>query len=325
MLKFTVFLILLSRVSCQNCSLGRISAEVLVNVDSEVEKVDFSGKVELPEDNFQLFINQQNLPRLCENSIHIINELSILQVRNSNLLTIDPGAFNIAPALALLKISYNPLTVLRAGVFNKVRTKEIDVSHNFISVIEKETFDNNSWLEVVSLSHNAIKHLDPDWFQNSPNVYKISIIYNELTKVPDEAFRNMAKDRGLKLRLSANMISEVAEKAFEGIETVQNLWMNGNKLRSLPTALFNNISIINLELNTNNLLCFPENMYGCGLKKLQFLDNQQFRCDCLNEVKDFVIENSVDIVYPSIICENKTRQVNVVFNFNKTYEIPIFS
>ncbi|KAG5868043.1 hypothetical protein JTB14_001735 [Gonioctena quinquepunctata] len=324
MLKLVVFFILLTGILCDNCSVTTLIAELYSHVDSEVDKVSFSEKIELPEDNFSLLIVDQNISRLCENSVEILNELTIIQIRNSNLIDIAPGAFNIAPTLALLKISYNPLTTLRAGVFNEVRSKELDLSHNSISVIEEGTFDNNSILEVVSLSYNAIKKMSSTWFRHSPNVYKLSIIFNELTRVPDGAFQHMAKTRGLKLRLSANMIHEVEENAFESIENIRNLWINGNKIRNLPETLFENITVQSLAINTNRLSCLPESLYKSKLEELQFLDNQQFDCSCLQKVREFITENDVDVLYPSIICEDKSRQVNVVYNGNRTFEIPLF-
>ncbi|CAH1118763.1 unnamed protein product [Phaedon cochleariae] len=325
MYKLAVFCLLIAKSLAQNCSLPNVSALVQRRIDSEGEIVSFDDKIQLAEDAFYLLVNQSLLPSLCQGSVKILDELSIIQIRNCSLMEIEPDAFDITPTLSLLKISYNPLAMLKKGIFRKVRSKEIDLSHNAITSIEEGTFSNSTWLEIVRLSYNAIKKLDPDWFLDTPNLYKLSVIYNELTVVPSAAFQNLAKNRSLKLRLSANMISRVEEDAFAGVGNIRNLWMNGNKLRTLPESLFQNRTIDLLEVNSNKLLCFPDSIYLSDLKRLEFFDNRHFSCECLQEVRNFVEERLVEVWYPAIICENATRGVNIVYNLNRTYEIPLLT
>lgn len=334
MFKHTVFLFLVGFVFCDNCTISKLTALWFKDIDSDPEEFVvserieltgdiFQGKIQLFEDAFNFLIVNQSLPRLCRDSVKITNDLSVLQIRNSRLLTIDPGAFQVAPTLALLKINNNPITTLKAGVFNTLKVKELDLSHNFISVIEEEVFDDIAALEIVKLSYNAIKDLSPNWFRNSRNVYKLSIIYNELTKIPANAFQHLSKRRPIKLRLSANMIQEIDRDAFNNVTEIEVIRLNGNKLREIPATLFENRIVRILQVNTNRLECFPESLFKAGILSLAFIENPRFNCTCLRRVQNFVEKNQMDIWYPAIICEDREKELNIVFNFNKTYEIPI--
>lgn len=334
MLKYTVLLLLAGYVLCDNCKISKLTALWFKDIDSDPEEFSvnekleltseiFRGKIQLFEDAFNFLIVNQSLPRLCRNSVKITNDLSVFQIRNSGLLTIDPGAFHIVPTLALLKISNNPITTLKGGVFNSLKVKELDLSHNFISVIDDDTFDNITALEIVKLSYNAIKQLSANWFQNSPNIYKLSIIYNELTAIPANAFQHLSKNRPIKLRLSANMIQEIDNDAFNKLADIEVIRLNGNKIKEIPASLFANRIVRILQVNSNKLTCFPDTIFEGGIKSLAFIENPRFNCTCLRKVQNFVENNHMDIWYPAIICEDREREMNIVFNFNKTYEIPI--
>ncbi|XP_018572574.1 slit homolog 3 protein-like [Anoplophora glabripennis] len=322
--KLTVFFAVITQVLCEGCPhIPTYNLTVYKTVDSGPENVTSAGKIQLKEDAFHLVLANESIPRLCEDSVELKNELSVVQILNCSVADIDPGALRITPTLTLLRISSNALTTVKRGVFNSVRVKEINLSNNFISVVEDEAFDNNTHLEILKMNYNVIKVISPHWFTNSPNVYKLSIIYNDMTKIPARAFRNLARRRPLKLRLSANRINEIDSGAFEGAGDIDILRLNGNKLTTLPSQLFANRTVRILQVNTNRLVCFPEEMSDSKLESLWFLENPTFNCTCLRKVKEFVDENNVDIMYPSVICEDRVREINLVFNFNKTYEIPL--
>lgn len=334
MFKYLPFFLLVTYVFCDNCKISQLTALRFNDIDSDPEEFSvserielsgntFHGKIQLFEDAFHFVIVNQSLPRLCKDAVKITNDLTVFQIRNSGLLTIDPGAFHIVPTLALFKISNNPITTLRSGVFNTLKVKEMDLSHNFISVIDDEAFHNMEALEIVKLSYNAIKELSPNWFQNSPNVYKLSIIYNELTTVPANAFQHLTKNRPIKLRLSANIIQDINKDAFNNIGDIEVIRFNGNKIREIPESLFLNRQVKILQVNTNRLNCFPESLFKSGIKSLAFIENLRFNCSCLLRVQNFVEITQIDIWYPAIICEDRVKEMNIVFNFSKIQEIPI--
>ncbi|KAL3278446.1 hypothetical protein HHI36_013767 [Cryptolaemus montrouzieri] len=214
-----LFLTLIVAVLCENCEKPS-NVEIIVydHVNGDVKNITAEGVITLSEDVFQVLVANQTIKKLCQNYVVINNELTVLQLLNNSIEDISPSAFNISATLALLKISANPLNRIQKGVFNKIRTKELDLSYNNIAVIEVDALENNTYLEIIKLNHNFIKEFDPNWFTTTPNVYKISAVYNEMTKIPAYAFKNMTKSRPLKIRLSANRIEEIDPLALEGQE-----------------------------------------------------------------------------------------------------------
>ncbi|RZC32607.1 LRR 8 domain containing protein [Asbolus verrucosus] len=325
-LKVLILLLMSLLVSSENCGQNltlNINVTVFQDIDSAGENLTANGRIENRKDIFHLLIANETIPKLCQNFVFIQNELSILQIINSSVQEIQPGAFNVTPTLALIRIILNPISTIRKNVFNTIRVKEIDLSQNFITAIETEAFDNNTHLEILKLNNNQIKEINPNWFVNSPKVYKLSAIYNDIKTIPAEAFKNMDQNRPLKLRLSANRITEINPDALNSHHTIELLRINGNKLTTLPENIFINRTIRNLQVNTNHLQCFPDVMFKTGISTLAFVDNVSFECACLRKVKKFAEDNGLDVLYPSIICEDRSREVNIVFNYNKTYEIPL--
>ncbi|KAJ3665536.1 hypothetical protein Zmor_001028 [Zophobas morio] len=306
-----------------NQTLTNFNVTVYPEVDSAGENVTIQIPIEYKKDIFHLLIVNETLPNLCQNFFLIQNELSIVQIINSSVQEIHPGAFNITPTLALIRIVLNPISSIKKNVFNNIKVKEIDLSQNVINNIDTEAFDNNTYLEIVKLNNNQIKEINPNWFYNSPKVYKFSAIYNDIKAIPAEAFKNMDQERPLKLRLSANRITEISPDAFNSHHTIQLLRINGNKITTLPDNIFINRTIQILQVNTNKLQCFPDVMFQTGINTLDFVDNISFECQCLKKVRKFAEDNNLEVLYPSIICEDRAREVNIVFSYNKTYEIPL--
>ncbi|XP_045467987.1 leucine-rich repeat-containing protein 15-like [Harmonia axyridis] len=319
-----ISLLLPLTVFCENCE-KPYNVEILVSddVNGDIKNLTAQGAITLHQDVFQVLVANQTIKKLCQNYVIINNELTVLQLLNNSIEDISPSAFNISATLALLKISENPLNTIKKGVFNEVRTKELDLSYNNIAVIEADALENNTYLEIIKLNHNFIKEFDPNWFTKTPNVYKISAIYNEMTKIPAYAFVNMTKSRPLKIRLSANRIEEIDPMALEGAGIIDMLKLGGNRIRELPGQLFVNKTIKSLQVDTNKLQCFPEEFFNSTLTELTFEDNTSFDCACLIRVKNFVEDRNVTVVYPAIICEDKSKGVQIVFNKDKTFKIPI--
>ncbi|KAK9881983.1 hypothetical protein WA026_018173 [Henosepilachna vigintioctopunctata] len=319
-----IFLAAIVFVSCENCEKPS-NVEIIVydHVNGDVKNINAEGVITLSEDVFQVLVANQTIRKLCQNYVIINNELTVLQLLNNSIEDISPSAFNISATLALLKISANPLNRIKKGVFNEVRTKELDLSNNNIAVIEADALDNNTYLEIIKLNHNFIKKFDPNWFTRTPNVYKISAIYNEITKIPAYAFMNMTKLRPLKIRLSANSIEEIDPLALEGAGPIDTFRVTGNRIQELPYNLFVNKTIKNLQVDMNKLQCFPDSLFESSLTDLQFSGNDFFNCSCLIKVKTFVEAKSISVIYPSIICEDKANEIQIVFNNDKSYKIPV--
>ncbi|XP_044758041.1 toll-like receptor Tollo [Coccinella septempunctata] len=315
---------LLLTVSCENCE-NPLNVEILVydDVNGDIKNFTSEGVITVSEDVFQVLVANQTIKKLCQNYVIINNELTVLQLLNNSIEDISPSAFNISATLALFKISENPLNTIKKGVFNHVRTKELDLSYNNIAVIEADALENNTYLEIIKLNHNFIKEFDPNWFIKTPNVYKISAIYNEMTRIPAYAFVNMTKTRPLKIRLSANRIEEIDPLALEGAGVIDVLRVSGNRIRDIPGQLFVNKTIKSLQVDTNKLQCFPEQFFNSTLTELTFEENTSFDCACLIRVKNFVEDRNITVIYPSIICEDKAREVQIVFNKDKTFKIPL--
>lgn len=308
----------------ENCE-NPLNVEMIVydDINGDTKNITSEGVITLTEDVFQVLVANQTIKKLCQNYVVLNNELTVLQLLNNSIEDISPSAFNISATLALFKISENPLNTIKKGVFNEVRTKELDLSYNNIAVIEADALENNTYLEIIKLNHNFIKEFDPNWFTKTPNVYKISAIYNEMTKIPAYAFVNMTKSRPLKIRLSANRIEEIDPLALEGAGIIDVFRVSGNRLRELPGRLFLNNTIKSLQVDTNKLQCFPDTIFNSSLTELTFEENTEFDCACLIKVKNMVEEKNITVIYPSIICEDKAKEVQIVFNKDKTFKIPL--
>ena len=70
----------------------------------------------------------------------------------------------------------------------------------------------------------------------------INLAYNNITEIKNYTFRNIIVDNNslVALKLQNNVISDLADSCFEGIEnTLHVINLTDNQIRSLPTAIRN--------------------------------------------------------------------------------------
>ena len=86
-----------------------------------------------------------------------------------------------------------------------------------------------------------------------------------------------------RLRLRALGITTLRENDFSGLNSLQDLWLSHNSLRSLPEGIFSELgSLKSLDLSGNSLDALPESVFQ-GLHSLQELDLHQNQLSSLSE------------------------------------------
>uniref|UniRef100_T1IY13 Ig-like domain-containing protein n=1 Tax=Strigamia maritima TaxID=126957 RepID=T1IY13_STRMM len=159
-------------------------------------------------------------------------------------------------------------------------TQMLDMSHNNLQVLPKDTFLNAGLLNLqrIHLQHCHLKQIDQEAFRRLSNLVELDISHNDLTYVPAAAFGEMPALRRLifndnplrrlaedafahlpsltVLELSRCQLERVAENAFRGLHNLTFLKLDGNKLMDVPASAFTSLrSLHGIDLHDNPWHC----------------------------------------------------------------------
>ncbi|XP_059904406.1 extracellular matrix protein 2-like [Gadus macrocephalus] len=229
---------------------------------------------------------------------------------------------------------------------------QLDLSENNISHVAPAALSGLPRLETLDLGSNTLgdESLGPDALTNLTSLRRLILDGNQITRVPavlppslvelkmnrnalnalePHSFTGLGNLVSLELRDNSLDDSTVSPSAFEALESVQELYLDGNRLHSIPWGLPNTVQVLGLS---NNLLegVSTEALSGCmHLKKLD-LSRNQLRDEAIASkawIKLTALE-SLDLSFNHLgsIPENLPRSLlHLTIQHNTLRHIPGFS
>lgn len=156
-----------------------------------------------------------HLPRLPAESLRKFVNLQELVIRNSELTTVEEGAFNGLNKLENLTIQDNPLEMVGSSWFAFPNLGRLDLRGNSIKYIESGSFRYLNNLTYLNLEGNDLRCIFTSDLNDMPNVYIVEFSGNPLKwrcRVELEQFLEARKIRFIKI-----------ENSCEGKTLVRNL------------------------------------------------------------------------------------------------------
>ncbi|XP_033364820.1 protein slit-like isoform X1 [Bombus vosnesenskii] len=156
-----------------------------------------------------------HLPRLPAESLRRFVNLQELVIRNSELTTVEEGAFNGLNKLENLTIQDNPLEMVGSSWFAFPNLGRLDLRGNSIKYIESGSFRYLKNLTYLNLEGNDLRCIFTSDLNDMPNVYIVEFSGNPLKwrcRVELEQFLEARKIRFIKI-----------ENSCEGKTLVRNL------------------------------------------------------------------------------------------------------
>ncbi|XP_053718209.1 leucine-rich repeats and immunoglobulin-like domains protein 3 [Synchiropus splendidus] len=147
-------------------------------------------------------------------------------------------------------------------------TVQLDLSHNKLQTLDSTLFSNLQHLSEIKLNHNELEEI-PDLGPASSNITTLILANNKIARISMEQLQPFLALETLDL--SNNNIVDVKAKSFPSLP-LKNLFLNNNRISSLETGCFTNLSssLLVLRLNRNRLSSIPAKIFQ--LPNLQHLD-----------------------------------------------------
>ena len=155
---------------------------------------------------------------------------------------------------------------------------QLILSYCSIAVINQMTFKNLKNLLYLDLSYNLIESLYENTFSGLLRLEKINLEGNHLLRsIEPNTFVSL---QGVKeLQLIGTNLDKIQYGSFNGFEKLEILNISGNGLTTIDNNVFEGLSLIDLDISSNNIVEFPLDLFS-GLEQMSKMktDNYIFCC-----------------------------------------------
>nr|XP_060633099.1 chondroadherin-like protein [Anolis sagrei ordinatus] len=198
----------------------------------------------LPHFTTELDLRFNHFDRLPATSFPGLPELTSLYLGSSRVHRIEPGTFQ--------------------GMTN---LHHLYLDNNLLEEIPVGTFENLTNLVFLHLQHNCITSLSPGAFSPLKRLSVLYLSHNLLTELSDVGFSGL--QQLYQLHLSANLIVNLSAKALP--RNLRTLFLDWNRLKSVPVAIGNSARLSVLHLSGNPIKEFTSLSSGRKLGSLKEL------------------------------------------------------
>ncbi|XP_061570569.1 leucine-rich repeats and immunoglobulin-like domains protein 3 [Cololabis saira] len=147
-------------------------------------------------------------------------------------------------------------------------TVRLDLSHNKLQFLGKTLFSKVQHLREIKLNHNELEDI-PDLGPCASNITTLILAHNRISRISEERLRPFVALETLDL--SNNSVVDIKADSFPALP-LKNMFLNSNRISSLETGCFGNLSatLEILQLNRNRLSAIPAKIFQ--LPSLQHLE-----------------------------------------------------
>ncbi|XP_014215385.1 uncharacterized protein LOC106644410 isoform X2 [Copidosoma floridanum] len=172
-------------------------------------------------------------------------------------------------------IRLGPLALRKLGL---KQLKSISIVDTRILELDRTAFDGLRELDVVNLTHNGLTYVHPDTFQNNSKLTQLTIADNPLKVMSSRRSSNdylLNAPSVTDLDFSSNHVNRLPRRAFAKMPNLAYISLRNNNLNNIERDLFGPLdSLVELDLSHNNLADLPTDVFkGKNLQILKISGN----------------------------------------------------
>ena len=240
-------------------------------------------------------------------------QLTVLDLKGNQIQELTQGVLDGLDNLETLNLDSNGLRKIQDHVFDgHLSIRQLTLSNNDLSVLPFLMFEELRNLEVLDLGGNSISTLTPLINVHMFHLQSLTLSRNAIRRIPSPGFQNWFHLE--ELHLANNKFTHVP--SFNNVTQLKILDLSYNRIRYLPTDVFQGTSMQELYLGYNRLKTLDMNTF-VNLENLRILDvsGDKYICDCrIRWVSDYYdiydwmkLESLSYTIDRTILCESPSQ------------------
>lgn len=190
---------------------------------------------------------------------NVSKQLKKLIASHNNITEVPSHLFNTAASIETIDFSFNRIKQINLDAFQNgfygLGVIHLNLSHNEIKILEKDTLKHLDELVVLDISWNEINMLMPKAFQHFRKLQHLDLSGNPIKMIDDDIFSNLIAVQHL--NLSHTSLKQIHTEAFLALVKLQTLDLSNNQLKNLDASVYPQhsehmrwLSIANNQLET---------------------------------------------------------------------------
>ncbi|CAG9759408.1 unnamed protein product [Ceutorhynchus assimilis] len=292
----------------------------------DIEITDLAGLLQLE----YLDLTYNNFTQLSELSFPPFPKLKLANFANNPIEIIFPNTFEVMNTTDSLIIGSEHVTLkLLPNSFAGLRMlKTLTVNNVNVYLLKRDLFVGMPQLKQIILTGNISK-IEFDAFQEIANLETLILSNCRIYNISMDGFMGLTKLKYLDI--SKNHLEYIPTGVFDDLESLRELYLNGNKFKTLPRDIFSRVHPKLLRINENPWHCTCEmsewkpiiasRIKHKSLKPCEFVHDKGI--GCANIENRFEIKYSYDTrVSPKCAEPEQYKNWSVFHAMKKIFKCP---
>ena len=312
-----------------------------------------------------LDISSNTITEVRNASFYQLDKLEKLYLANNRIKNIEAESLlGVADTMRSLVVDRNPLENVTLPFFENRFRVQISIRYCYNLKPSKPLFSTSQvvTLTLIRLSYNRLTDISNDAFSNI-NMTTLYLRYNRLTEnvvcskiwasikglkklmldnnsislLSIGCFKHLMRSGLLHLYLDFNNISDIANGAFTGLESVERLHLSNNNIKHVGKQMFTGLKrVYSIDLSDNLISMIDRDTFGQldHLERLLLVNNSLTNITSIGTFMPHFLQNGrLYLNRNPIICECELNPLLPLINSydkcllkgtNKTYNIKTF-
>ncbi|XP_071851266.1 uncharacterized protein [Apostichopus japonicus] len=213
-----------------------------------------------------LDISHNYISKLPKGIFHQNTNLSNLDISFNRLTYLPENLIMKCTNLLSLHINENELSSIPQDFFRATPNISLLImTGNKIHTLTKDSFLGLKSLHFFSLSRNNITALPADIFSKLQIKHFLDLSNNQITEIPDGLWKTIGTKHNIQyLLLQRNNLTQLKNTTFEGLQTLHQIFLNNNFIRTIQGNTFNNTGVQLIYLFENRLTKLVNDSFAGG-------------------------------------------------------------
>ena len=219
-----------------------------------------------------------------------LSSLEYLFLRGNHLTELPKEVFRGLHNLIVLSLAENSLNTLPEGIFRDLNSlKDLTLHRNSLNTLPEQVFTGLHSLEKLWLQNNFLSELPEASFQEMTYLEELILYSNPLNELTPRSFQGLSNLK--ELSFDADNLTTLPKGIFNGLNEMQRLFLSANSTRALPEGVFSGMSHLeSLNLGLDNVETLPEGVFS-GLSNLRELG---LFARSLSEIPEGSLDDALD-------------------------------
>ncbi|KAI8764415.1 serine-rich adhesin for platelets [Biomphalaria glabrata] len=183
--------------------------------------------------------------------------LQNVSITHSNVISLDntDPPFEHLKNLKSISLAHNIFRTIDKQFINLTTLEDLDLSYNFIGIMQDRSLSSLIYLKSLNLEHNRINSLSSEKFSGLDSLQNLVLSHNPISSIDTDTFQQLQNIETIELQDA--QIKSIDSGWFHGLTRLKHIDLSNNSISSINDDSFVGTALDDLDLSYNHLTSVP--------------------------------------------------------------------